>query len=796
MSKKLLLTVFFAAQIFLLQSLAVGETIAYWRFEEGPADAQVLHGAGEGQFAPDIPDASGNGNDLSVWNESFAGYGFRSEVGYDTVPYTGQANNFSVKNTGSSPGMFTQTGSQISTIEPSEFTIEATFRLENGGYRGIINRDSQGSVTGDAALSALYFQAIPENGVAIKFCDVQGYWHDAISETGVIETYDWGTNPSGAGVPFYSMAAVSDGEFLSLYLYNHDMPEEGYKLVAQENMLEETESTNTALTSGTGDGGDWDAGNWTVGRALFNGGHVDRAWGYIDEVRISNSALRITDLLQGPTPYNGGVSQESDPANSDVNVTFSWDAPGEDSSGDGSNAVEPDLVDQYVFISSGDEEDPVLYYAGATGSDPGTDNPASSFGPVDLSYDTSYHWAVVGVMDGYEQSLTPGVSTLADADPNNNIHGPVWEFDAMASVPVIDENPEYQVVADGEDASFTVEVTSVTAPSFQWYKSEDQASDTPEDDTALNEPEVTLDISQHGTTYDCTMFLPAAALADEGYYYCEVTNESSVSAFSDAAQLEIERLLHWYEFENNIMDSQGTNHGVSMRTDPNAPFDYTEGMVGDAISLNAESVGDSFEIDWTLKSNFTIEMWVKTTATPQGGDNWWEGAGLVDGELPGWSDDLGAVYLDGKFALGVGDPDDGNITLKSNTDLNDGTWHYCVATRDYQTGEIKVFVDGVLETETVAPAGLKQGGDNIRIGAIQTGSNFFKGQLDEVKIYNYQLSELDIAQKYTTVTGETVCFASQRPDEGLDTNNDCQINIDDFMVMASEWLVSGIYPAD
>ncbi|AQQ08664.1 Immunoglobulin I-set domain protein [Sedimentisphaera cyanobacteriorum] len=796
MSKKLLLTAFFAAQIFLLQSLAVGDTVAYWRFEDGIADAQVLHGAGEGQFAADIPDSSGNGNALSVWNETFAGYGFRSEVGYDTVPYTGQANNLSVKNTGGLPGMFTETGSQISTIEPAQFTIEATFKLENGDYRGIIGRDSQGSVTGDAALSALYFQALPNNGVAVKFCDVQGYWHDAISEGGLIETYDFGTNPSGAGVPFYSMAAVSDGELLSLYLYNHDKPEEGYKLVAQEDMLQETDSTNTALTSGTGDGGDWDAGNWSVGRAMFDGGHADRAWGYIDEVRISDSALRVTDLLQGPTPYNGDVAQQSDPANGDVDVTFSWDAPGEDASGDGSNAVEPDLVDQYVFISSGDEEDTELYYAGATGADPGTDNPASSFGPVDLNYDSSYLWAVVGVMDGYEQSLTPGVSTLADADPNNNIHGPVWEFDAMASVPVIDEDPVYDIVPDGGDASLTVEVTSVTMPSFQWYKSDDQANDTPEDDTAVNEPDVTLSITHHAESYTCTMTVPAATFTDEGYYYCEVSNESAASAVSQAGQIEIEKLVNWYEFENNIMDSQGTNHGVSMKTDPNAPFDYTAGMVGDAISLNAEGVGESFEIDKTIKANFTVEMWVKTTAAPQGGDNWWEGAGLVDGELPGGSDDLGTVYLDGKFAFGVGDPDEGNVTLESDVDLNDGSWHYCVATRDYETGEIKVYIDGVLETQTSASTGLKAEGDYLRIGAIQTGSNFFKGQLDEVKLYNYELSEIEIADKYTTVTGETVCIASQRPNEGLDTNNDCQINIDDFMAMAAEWLVSGIYSAE
>ncbi|ARN55730.1 LamG-like jellyroll fold domain-containing protein [Sedimentisphaera salicampi] len=795
MKRSLLLTMFLAAQLFLLQSLAVGSTVAYWRFEGGTSDGDpILHGdAADGDFYPAIVDSSGNGNALSVWHEG--AHIYSTEVGFTEVPQTGASNQFSAKNNTGFPGMWTQTGSQISNMSPAEFTIEATVRLENGGYRCIVGRDSYGTSPHNPDLAALYLQATPGNGLAIKFCDVQGFWHDAISEGGVIETYDFGTNPSGAGIPFYSIAAVSDGEYLSLYLYNHDSPEEGYRLIAQENMLEETESTNTALTAGAGDGGDWDAGNWTVTRGLYGGGHGDRAWGFVDEIRISDSALRVTDFLQGPTPYNGDVAQQSDPVNGDVDVTFSWDAPGEDASGDGSNAVEPDLVDQYVFVSSGNEEDPELYYAGATGVDPGTADPASSFGPVDLNYDSTYQWAVVGVMDGYQQSLTPGVSTLADADPNNNIHGPVWEFESMASVPIIDEDPGYDVVADGEDASLIVEVTSVTAPSFQWFKSEDQANDTPEDDAAVSDPDVTLDIAQDGESYTCTMTVPAAAFADEGYYYCEVSNESAASAVSQAGEIEIEKLVNWYEFENNIMDSQGTNHGVSMRTDPNAPFDYASGMVGQAISLNADGVGDSFEIDQSVKANFTIEMWVKTTGDSPGTDGWYNGLGLVDGEQNGQVDDMGTALLDGKFALGIGDYDgEMQMTLKSESDINDDTWHYCVATRNYETGDMKVYVDGVLEASLSGATGLKDEPETLRIGALHTGMNFFPGLIDELKLYNYELSEVEIADNYTSLTGESVCLTSQAPDKGLDVNDDCQIDMADFAGLAAEWLTSGIFP--
>ena len=277
------------------------DTVAYWRFESGPVNTDVIHTGGvAGQYSTDIPDVSGNGYDLSVWETGGnAGYGYRSDVGYSTVPSTGAANNLSVKNTGGGPAMWTDTNDAINSITPAAFTIEASFKLENGGFRTILGRDSQGSVLYDghgqeADLAALYFQAMPDNALAIKYCDVDGYWHEAISATNIFTGFDWGSNPDGIGVPWYSMAAVSDGATLSLYLI--EIGVSGWQLIAQTD-LTASGSTNTALTAGIGDGGDWDAGNWTVGRGLFGGGHVDRGYGYIDEVRISDAALTTSEFL-------------------------------------------------------------------------------------------------------------------------------------------------------------------------------------------------------------------------------------------------------------------------------------------------------------------------------------------------------------------------------------------------------------------------------------------------------------------------------------------------------------------
>jgi 1-phosphatidylinositol phosphodiesterase len=274
---------------------AIAATVAHWRFEEGPENTPVVHPVAGGVYYASVADSSGNGNELSVWNESWAGYTYTSDAAYGTVPQTGAANRFSVRNNGSLPSMWTSTTDPINTISPAAFTIEVTFKIENGDIRTLIGRDSFGSDMTVAARSALYLQVVANNAVVIKFSDVSGYWHRAISQAGVIKSFDGSANPAGFGVPWYSIAAVSDGQILLLYLADHDR-DTGYVLVAQTDMTQ-SGSPDTALTAGAGDGSDWDAGNWSVGRGLYNGGHQYRAPGLIDEIRISDAALAPSELL-------------------------------------------------------------------------------------------------------------------------------------------------------------------------------------------------------------------------------------------------------------------------------------------------------------------------------------------------------------------------------------------------------------------------------------------------------------------------------------------------------------------
>ncbi len=283
--------------------------VAYWRMEGGPAGSNVPRGGQpDGTFYAGVPDSSGNGNALSAWSDGgYAGYVFSSQVASSTLPLNGAPNNFSVKNTGGYPALFTETGSAIQTWTPSAWTLEATFKLEGGGFRTIVGRDSRGATpTVNNDLAALYFQALPNNGLAIKFADVSGFWHEAVSANNAFTSFNFGADPDGNLAPWYSMAAVSDGSTLSLFL--RDVTgSSGWNLIAQTD-LTLSGSPNTAMSAGAGDGGDWDAGNFSVGRGLYAGGHGDRAWGYIDEVRLSDTALGVSQFVMVPEPAAGALA--------------------------------------------------------------------------------------------------------------------------------------------------------------------------------------------------------------------------------------------------------------------------------------------------------------------------------------------------------------------------------------------------------------------------------------------------------------------------------------------------------
>lgn len=160
--------------------------------------------------------------------------------------------------------------------------------------------------------------------------------------------------------------------------------------------------------------------------------------------------------------------------------------------------------------------------------------------------------------------------------------------------------------------------------------------------------------------------------------------------------------------------------------------------------LSFNGLNSYVQVNNTIGGDFSISFWVKTTQTA-GVGQWYQGIGLVDGDVSGYANDFGTALCGSKFAFGVGNPD---RTISSVTSINDGAWHHCVATRAQSTGIMKVYVDGVLEATGTNGTQSLTAPANLRFGSFQTGGGYFSGSIDEVKIFDRELGHNEIAALY------------------------------------------------
>ena len=200
-----------------------------------------------------------------------------------------------------------------------------------------------------------------------------------------------------------------------------------------------------------------------------------------------------------------------------------------------------------------------------------------------------------------------------------------------------------------------------------------------------------------------------------------------------------------YPLEGNVLDSSGHgNNGTPSATATN----YVAGRTGLlAMQFNGSNSYVTIPRSIGAATNFSIAFWMKTTSAGGSGtqNQWWNGCGLVDGEVSGTTNDFGVSLLNGSVAFGVGNPD---TTLPSSVAVNDGAWHHVAVTRNGFTGELDLYLDGGLNTNRFGPTGPCTAPPNFRLGSLQTGAagKFYNGTLDDVRLYNGLLDASTIAQ--------------------------------------------------
>lgn len=217
---------------------------------------------------------------------------------------------------------------------------------------------------------------------------------------------------------------------------------------------------------------------------------------------------------------------------------------------------------------------------------------------------------------------------------------------------------------------------------------------------------------------------------------------------------------------NNTYDGQcndATSDGCPSQTAGTVNSGQKFNSTSDEVYVNADITGNA-PFDWLNNESFTIELWMR-----RGNDNL-----PVSNEVMIGRDD--ALDNNGGLHWWVGINDEGKARfvlrdllggatfedIISDSVVTDGNWHFIVATRDYDNGQLLLYIDGESEPSSgPEPASflgafLHQSrplnigylndhvGDRFHFGAGAAEG----GDLDEIAIYSSVLSEVTIKQHY------------------------------------------------
>ena len=500
--------------------------------------------------------------------------------------------------------------------------------------------------------------------------------------------------------------------------------------------------------------GFYDGTNWNTGVRLASGG--PSRW---DDLKVANSFLDLVPkTAKNPTPTNGQMFVPL------TGVTLSWD-PARDPANPA--APNPAITAHRLFGNFADPADPNLYFI----SEIPSTGLRAEYGPVSLELDGIYSWRVDEV--------------LSDA---NDIVGTVWGFESLKSVPVVTGDPEAQLVWAGETASFTVTVTSVSPPLYQWYKYVD----------GVNDSEL-ADSGNISGAQEVTLTIGNVQLADEGEYYCVVKNASGLFDTSGRALLAVYRKLAYWPFDAN--NSQSIVPGSPSTVVYGTP-EFTAGVVGEAMAFEAGLdmlYTDPNEIAYFDSCNYsmTVACWVQTTSA----QTWTPFVARFGEDGLGWQLRQGGTAGRPTFTTRGTGNDDGTT---ANRVVADGNWHYVVGTFDGTAK--KVYIDGVASrvysadtgslikdsdaasapiNPTVSPVAIAGRVRKNPTELIIEYWNVVGAKYDEVEIYNYALDAAAIAQAYANAVQTNVCPAGL----AYDLSDDCRVNMDDFALLASQWLL-------
>ena len=142
-----------------------------------------------------------------------------------------------------------------------------------------------------------------------------------------------------------------------------------------------------------------------------------------------------------------------------------------------------------------------------------------------------------------------------------------------------------------------------------------------------------------------------------------------------------------------------------------------------------------------------------------------------------------------KIAAGFETSAGTDYTVTSPATYNDGKWHYAVATYD-GSSTVRLYIDGQQVATKTTSGALpdKAGTQPLRVGANSLSLNgFFVGAVDEVRVWNRQVSSTQVSSQYNSGTFDTTGQVAYLPFDSSTTVSMNSNNNPSMMEVSSQY---------
>ncbi|HUV65784.1 MAG TPA: LamG domain-containing protein [Sedimentisphaerales bacterium] len=211
------------------------------------------------------------------------------------------------------------------------------------------------------------------------------------------------------------------------------------------------------------------------------------------------------------------------------------------------------------------------------------------------------------------------------------------------------------------------------------------------------------------------------------------------SVWTIPAEAADANLMGWWKLDGDGLDASGNGRNGTLAGDAH----YEAGYAGQALALDGDA--DYFTVTgWKgLLSVYpvTVTAWVKTTASG-------------DATMVYWGRNASPRRVDFRLGAGRLRVEHGSGNIQGDTSLNDDQWHHVALTMpaaaEISYPYVKLYRDGVDDTrDTSDPDAFNLVDDAANVDVtfgyrVPNGDRYFAGLLDEVRIYDRELSGPEI----------------------------------------------------